>query len=431
MGQIRRHMAAIITLAVSAFLACIPVGTGALGTEIAARQFTKSIVTNVRVGAHSDKTRVVLDISKPTDLHYDVSANGKAVFIELPGVEWSASSFEPRHSRGSVLEFHYSPMASGGSFNILTDQPVSIAKPFLVEPGGGRGHRIVIDLIPSNLSNPIAKKEIFPREVIQNANFSTSNAALGSGEMIAGLANIGATNQDPPVIEVVLPNATTEHKEVAQAQQNNPFLNPLVQERQSGFLGYQNIYFKGAAGINILPEVVNNGSSGNENTMEFDPGFALSGGIGVDLENDFRLETEVIWATYSTLDQLVGSANGTQFSSTATEGSISSLAIMANAAYDFSNQGTYIPFVYGGVGMAGVFMNDLKVDGTLIADSKDWVFAMQTGGGISIPIDPGTTLEASYRYFQTRDPEFGDERDQPFSSTLSSHSLMIGARLKF
>ena len=27
--------------------------------------------------------------------------------------------------------------------------------------------------------------------------------------MIAGLANIGATNQDPPVIEVVLPNAST------------------------------------------------------------------------------------------------------------------------------------------------------------------------------------------------------------------------------
>jgi len=431
MGQIRRHKVAIITLAISAFLACIPVGTGALGKEIAARTFTKSIVTNVRVGAHTDKTRVVLDISKPTDLHYDVSANGKAVFIELPGVEWSASSFEPRHSRGSVLEFHYSPKASGGSFNILTDQPVSIAKPFLVEPGGERGHRIVIDLIPSNLSNPVAKKEIFPREFIQNAKFSTSNRALGSGEMIAGLANIGATNQDPPMIEVVLPNATTVHKEVAQAQQNNPFLNPLIQERQSGFLGYQNIYFKSAAGVNILPEVVTTGSSGNDNTMEFDPGFALSGGIGVDLQNDFRIETEVIWATLSTLDQLVGSANGTNFSSTSTEGSISSLAFMANAAYDFSNQGSYIPFVYGGVGMTGVFMNDLKVDGTLIANSKDWVFAMQTGGGVSIPIDPGTTLEASYRYFQARDPEFGDERAQPFTTTLSSHSIMIGARLKF
>ncbi|MDC0189782.1 outer membrane beta-barrel protein [Rhodospirillales bacterium] len=431
MGQIRRHMVAIITLAISAFLACIPLGTGALGTEIAARQSTKSIVTNVRVGAHTDKTRVVLDISKPTDLHYDVSDNGKAVFIQLPGIEWSASSFEPRHSKGSVLEFRYSPLASGGSFNILTDQPVSIAKPFMVEPGGGRGHRIVIDLIPSNLSNPVAKKEIFPREIIQNANFSTSNPALGSGEMIAGLANIGATSEDPPVIKVVLPNATREHKEVAQAQQNNPFLNPLIQERQSGFLGYQNIYFKGGAGINSLPEVVTTGSSGNDNTMEFDPGFALSGGIGVDLENDFRLEGEVIWASFNTLDQLVGTANGTQFNSTSTEGSISSLAFMANAAYDFSNQGSYIPFVYGGVGMAGVFMNDLKVEGTLIADSKDWVFAMQTGGGISVPIDPGTTLEASYRYFQTRDPEFGDERAQPFTSTLSSHSMMIGARLKF
>ena len=431
MGQMKRHASAIIALAISALLACIPVGNGALGIELAARQGAKTTVTNVRVGAHSDKTRIVLDISKPTDFGYQLSADKKAVFIELPGVNWTAPPFEPRHFKGSLLEFHFSPVATGGSFNILTDRPVSIRKPFFVGPGGKHGHRIVIDLIPSKISRKPTSTFLPPKKGFHQAKFSNSTPLNENKRMVAGLDNIGAANQEPPKIMAELPNTQSKPEVIAHSPAQNPFLNPVVPQYQGGFLGFQNVYLKAAGGVNILPEIVNTGSNGNDNTMELDPGFAFSGGLGMNLVDDIRLEGEIIYTTTNTLDQIVGSANGLTVSSTATEGDVSSLAFMANVAYDISNQGTYIPFVTAGVGMAGVFMNGMKVDGTLIADSKDWVFAMQAGGGISLPVDPSTILEASYRYFETRDPEFGDERSQPFSSTIAAHSFMLGARLKF
>ena len=108
----------------------------------------------MRVGTYFDKTRVVIDVSRPTNLRYDISANGTAVFVQFPDVEWIASPFEPRHSRGMVLEFRYSPEANGGRFNILPDGPVRINKPFMMKPDKKHGHRIVIDLVPAVNPDP-------------------------------------------------------------------------------------------------------------------------------------------------------------------------------------------------------------------------------------------------------------------------------------
>ena len=118
MGRIKRRVSAVNVLAISAVLSCIPIGTGALGIEVAANQTATATITNVRVGKHSDKTRVVLDISRPTDFRYYVSADGTAVFVDLPDVKWTASPFEPRHSKGQVVEIRYSPKVNGGRFNI-------------------------------------------------------------------------------------------------------------------------------------------------------------------------------------------------------------------------------------------------------------------------------------------------------------------------
>ena len=50
-------------------------------------------VTALRVGVHPDKTRIVLDVSNQTDLGYEVSADGRAVFIDLPSTEWQSWVF--------------------------------------------------------------------------------------------------------------------------------------------------------------------------------------------------------------------------------------------------------------------------------------------------------------------------------------------------
>ena len=152
----------ILAIFLLVVLACIPITNTGLSIEISAVPVAKAIVSDVRVGLHSDKTRIVLDISYPTNFRYHVSADGTAVFIDLPAVEWNASPFEPRHFKGKILEFRYSPEANGGRFNILTDGPVSINEPFFVKPEEKRGHRIVIDLVGQRLTMPQFGKILYP-----------------------------------------------------------------------------------------------------------------------------------------------------------------------------------------------------------------------------------------------------------------------------
>ena len=157
MGLNKWRFSAVHIFVISSILICIPQGLGAIGLEVSALNPTwgsvvnfvkKPTVTDVRVEKLSIKTRVVIHLSRPTNLRYDISANGTAVFLQFPNIKWIASPFEPRHSNGKVLEFRYSPSSNGGHFNILTDGPVSIDRPILLKPNGKYGYRIIIDLVP-------------------------------------------------------------------------------------------------------------------------------------------------------------------------------------------------------------------------------------------------------------------------------------------
>ena len=106
MGQIRRQISAVIAMAVSAAL--LPVLTTTKATAKGSAQ-----VTDVRVGNHKNKTRLVLDVTKPVDFRYEVSANGNAVFIDLPQINWSADNFKGRHFKGLITDFKFSPEGAG------------------------------------------------------------------------------------------------------------------------------------------------------------------------------------------------------------------------------------------------------------------------------------------------------------------------------
>ena len=157
MGLKKWRLSAVQIFVISSILTCIPQGLGAIGLEISALQpkwgsvvnfVKKPTVTDVRVEKLDNKTRVIIHVSRPTNLRYEISANGTAVFLQFPNIKWIASSFEPRHSNGKVLEFRYSPSSNGGHFNILTDGPVSIDRPILLKPNAKYGYRIIIDLVP-------------------------------------------------------------------------------------------------------------------------------------------------------------------------------------------------------------------------------------------------------------------------------------------
>ncbi len=276
------------------------------------------MVTDVRVGKHPDKTRVVLDVSQPTDVRYNVSADGTAVFIDLPTVNWSAKPFYARNAKGHVIEYTFSKEGAGGRLSILTSGPVRINKPFFVTPGGNRGHRIVIDMMTTTIVEPTGG-------TFQQASTFTPISMKTyepGGLMIASTANIGAPASDPS-LEPEAIVAVRAEEELAQMrapntqpmqqpapmtsqQQMQPQLAPqqMQPRQQPSILGFQNIYLKGGLGISVVPEL-NSTGSGNENAMEFDPGFLFNGGLGIDLENGFRIEGEMNYA-FTNLSKITG-----------------------------------------------------------------------------------------------------------------------------
>ncbi len=453
MGRSLRRLTALFGMT-AAFFAASPGSLAqsidrADGAQIAAVQNlapVASMVTGIRVGKHPGKTRVVLDVSQPTDLRYDVSADGKAVFIDLPTVNWSAKP-SARHAKGHVVDYTFSKEGTGGRLSILTSGPVRINKPFFVTPGGNRGHRIVIDMMPTTINQP-AGGAFRQASTFTPVSLKTNQPG---GVMVASTANIGAPTNNPslepePIVAVRAEEELVQMRApnnqpmrqpapMTPQQQMQPQMQPqlapqqMQPHQQPSILGFQNIYLKAGLGLGILPEVTSTGG-GNENAMEFDPGFLFNGGLGIDLENGFRVEGEMNYA-FNSLGKVTGTGNGSSFDTTFTDGDVTILSFMANLAYDFPQQNGFTPFVMGGLGLTGIFVNDLTADGTVIADSSDWVFGMQAGGGISYKLDKLTTLEALYKYFETQDPEFGDQRGIPYESEYSSHSFLLGARLKF
>ena len=186
---------------------------------------------------------------------------------------------------------------------------------------------------------------------------------------------------------------------------------------------------KGALGLYFGDESESSGS-GNVNTTEYDSTFTLLGAIGMDIQNGFRAEAEITY-TAADVKSIQGNQNNVAVNSTDVSGDLSVITLMGNVAYDFPNNSIMTPYVFGGLGLARVALNSLTFGSSELADDSDVVFAMQLGGGVSFPLDERTSLEASYRYFETQDAEFADGSNTPFEYEVSSHNFMLGARLKF
>ena len=110
----------------------------------------KHSVTGIETQKLFDRTRLVLYISSPSNLSYDTSKEGTVIFINFINVDWIAAPFEPRHSVGNIIEFRYSPNDIGGTLNIITERPVKLQKPFLIDSSKTPGKKIVFDLVPIN-----------------------------------------------------------------------------------------------------------------------------------------------------------------------------------------------------------------------------------------------------------------------------------------
>lgn len=105
-------------------------------------------VLSARIGDYPAKTRFVLDLSAPVTFSVFALADPYRVVIDLPEVDWR---LEPGNTPKSRLidGFRYGLFRPGTARMVLdVAQPAAVARSFLLPPGGGRGHRLVLDLVP-------------------------------------------------------------------------------------------------------------------------------------------------------------------------------------------------------------------------------------------------------------------------------------------
>ncbi len=197
-------------------------------------------------------------------------------------------------------------------------------------------------------------------------------------------------------------------------------------------LGAAGPYLKGHLGGSFVNDITFSQTNLSSNA-EFDPGFNLGAGIGYNW-GAARLEGEV---AYAQNDVDTGDDNGTEFRGS---GDISALSLMLNGYLDL---GTFhffsgptaegqqtpalslTPFVGAGIGAAQLSIDESQL-GPQGADEDDVVAAGQIGAGVGIALNELLTLDLSYRYFITEDPNFGG-----VDGEYDAHNLLVGLRYGF
>lgn len=113
-------------------------------------------ITDIRIGAHADFTRFVVEFDRAVAYSAFTLANPDRVVIDLPEVKWDRKQAPPK---GVISGFRYGLFRSGVSRIVLdTTRAIRIQKHFRLGPKGKDGHRLVLDLVPMPAGQVAAQK---------------------------------------------------------------------------------------------------------------------------------------------------------------------------------------------------------------------------------------------------------------------------------
>lgn len=106
-------------------------------------------VTDVRLGAHPDKTRFVVEMTVAPRYRVFSLPDPYRVVIDLPQLDWPEAHSEMTQSKGLVSALRFGLFTPGTSRVVLDlAEPSAVATAFILPPREGFGHRLVLDLVP-------------------------------------------------------------------------------------------------------------------------------------------------------------------------------------------------------------------------------------------------------------------------------------------
>lgn len=131
-------------------LACVA-GIALPGKQVWAQARDVATIDGVRAGKHAGYTRVVVDLDRKLEYRIFLLKNPYRVVIDLPEVEWRQA--QQNKSVGVLKAYRFGLFRPGTSRIVLDlNNPAIVKKSFLLPPGSGKGHRLVIDLSPSDVN---------------------------------------------------------------------------------------------------------------------------------------------------------------------------------------------------------------------------------------------------------------------------------------
>ena len=105
-------------------------------------------IGDIRFGDNNGRTRIVLDAGHAPEFSWTIDAATGMLTVRLPGSGWGAI---PAAAVRAPLAASYNTAPDGAGGTILSVQlsgPARVDMAQSLPPGGGKGHRVVIDLAP-------------------------------------------------------------------------------------------------------------------------------------------------------------------------------------------------------------------------------------------------------------------------------------------
>ena len=112
-------------------------------------QATPTEVTNVRIGVHGEKTRIVLDTNEKFSYRVFLLSNPYRVVIDLPKISWRAPFQRLKKPRGAIANYRFGLFRPGNS-RVVVDVtgPVKVVRHAFLAGRGKNPSRFFLDLKP-------------------------------------------------------------------------------------------------------------------------------------------------------------------------------------------------------------------------------------------------------------------------------------------
>lgn len=157
------------------------------------------VVTDARVGAHHAKTRVVLDLTGRVSYRAFTLTDPHRVVIDLPEVKWELAPSALPAKKGLVRKLRYGTFKPGNSRLVLEcNDPASVNEIFLMQPLGGSGYRLVVDLASQEHAE-------YVRSIRRSLSLPTPKPTQNVSFVAPAKADIGLTPPRPAKASLARP----------------------------------------------------------------------------------------------------------------------------------------------------------------------------------------------------------------------------------